>query len=101
MTADHEWNPLEVRLAAVQTTEEEEFRRIAKIARDPLPLEFESDAALVNCSPVYNEQTFTERLIAKVNITRPTITITQTDPLPPLTANHFGERWINAVASRT
>ena len=56
MTADHEWDPSAVRLAAVRTTEEEGFRRIAKIALDPKSIEFESDAALIDCSPAYNKR---------------------------------------------
>jgi len=51
MTLDSEWDPSVVRLAAVRTMEEEEFRKIAAIARNPTPVEFESDRALLDCSP--------------------------------------------------
>ena len=100
MTHECEWDPSTVRLAAVRTVEEEVFRRIAAIARNPPPCVYESDSALTDCSPVYVERSFTERLIASVNIKRGNVT----SPLPPeivLPSDHFEKRWIKGVASES
>ena len=53
MTEETEWNPSTVRLSAVRTTEEESFRKIAAIARKPPSCVFETDSALLDCSPVF------------------------------------------------
>ena len=101
MTGDTEWDPLSVRLQAIQTNEEEEFRAISEIARSKKPpfLTHKTDIHLGRILDWLVEKTITERLIASVNVK-------EVNKLKPrketklLLPNHYSIRF-SEIASKT
>ena len=68
MTGETEWYPRSVQLALVRTNEEEESRKICKIARDPKVRELETDRIMGCIGGVFMEQAMIERLDDSINV---------------------------------
>ena len=55
MTGDSEWDLQSVRLALVQTNEEEEIRKICEISRDPKVYNLKTDIIMGGIGDVFME----------------------------------------------